>query len=334
MSLTVAVLHNLRREAAHPGASGEAAGLEAEYDSQETIDALCAAITAAGHRAVPVEADADCITHLRRHRPDIAFNVAEGLPGEGREAQAPAMCAVLGIPHTGSGILTLALCLDKAMAKRVLLQQGVPTPGFREIAPGEPADAGGLRFPLFVKPAREGSSMGISPRSVVHDPAELRQQVAAVHAAYNEPALVEEFLAGREFTVGLLGNGAAVRVLPITEINYGAIPAGYPPVYTYQFKKEWDEDRFYLLPAPTDADLLERLTATALAAYRAVGCADVGRIDLRLDPAGQPHVLEINPLPGMAPGFSDLPRQADAAGLGYAGLVRTILEAAMARHGL
>jgi len=330
VGLSIAVLHNLRRLRNRPGDTGEAAGLEAEYDTQETVDALCAALEAAGHRAVAIEADADCVQHLRQRRPDLVFNVAEGLPAEGREAQAPALCDLLGIPYTGSGVLTLALCLDKAMAKRVLLQQGIPTPAFRLVRPGEPAGASGLRFPLFVKPVGEGTSMGISPHSVVHDPAELDRQVRAVHGAYRQAALVEEFLEGREFTVGLLGNGP-VTVLPITEINYGALPAGYPPVYTYQFKKEWEEDRYYFLPAPLDEALQRRVAETALAASGALGCRDVSRIDLRLDRAGVPHVLEINPLPGMAPGVSDLPKQADAAGLGYGGLVCAIVEAALRR---
>ena len=333
MGLRVAVLYNLRRQALHPGDAGEGASLEAEYDTRETVDALLAAIEAEGHAAVPVEADLECLERLRRDRPDLAFNIAEGLPGAGREVQAPAMCEMLGLPHTGAGVLALALCLDKGMAKRVLRHEGVPTPGFRVVRRGEPAEPGGLRFPLFVKPLREGSSMGISPRSVVRDAAELDQQVAAVHGAFGEPALVEEFLPGREFTVSVLGN-AEPECLPVTEINYRALPPGYPPVYTYEFKKEWDDDRFYLCPAPTGPELLGLLREAALATYRALGCLDVARVDLRLDGAGAPHVLEINPLPGMAPGFSDLPRQADVAGIGYQGLVRRILEAARARHRL
>ncbi len=333
MGLKVAVLFNLRRETPRPGDTGERASLQAEYDTQDTVDALVAAIEAAGHAAVAVEADAACACRLKREKPDIAFNVAEGLPGGGREAQVPVLCEMAGIPYTGSGVLTLALCLDKAMTKRVLLQSGVPSPGFRVWRPGESPDVEALRFPLFVKPVREGSSMGVSPSSVVCDARELRAQVAAVHAAYAQPALVEEFLPGREFTVGMVGN-ADVTFLPITEIDYGQVPAGYPPVYTYQFKKEWDEDRFYACPARVDATLLARLRSTALTTYRAVDCLDVGRVDIRLDADGVPHVLEINPLPGMAPGFSDLPRQADAAGIGYARLVRRILEAAMTRYGL
>ena len=333
MPLRVAVLHNLRRAAARPGDTGEAAPLDAEYDSRETVEALCAALEASGHSAAPVEADAACVDALRRLRPDIAFNVAEGLPGEAREAQAPAVCQLLGIPHTGSGVLALALCLDKAMAKRVLRHEGLPTPAFGVTPPGAEPDARGLRFPLFVKPLREGTSMGISARSVVADEAELRARVAAVHRAYREPALVEEFLGGREFTVGVLGN-APPRALPITEINYGALPPGHPAVYTYQFKKEWDDPRFYLLPAPVAEGLRRELEEAALGAFRALGCLDVARVDLRLDAAGMPQILEVNPLPGLAPGFSDLAKQADADGLGYRGLVAAILDAAAARAGL
>lgn len=333
MGLKVAVLYNLRREILHHGDAGDTASLEAEYDTQETVDALLAAVEQAGHGAIPIEVDLDCLANLRRHRPDIAFNIAEGLPGPGREAQAPAMCEMAGVPHTGSGVLTLALGLNKAMTKRVLLQHGIATPAFRVIPPDTTASTAGLRFPLFVKPVREGSSMGISPRSVVRTPEELAAQVNSIHAAYNQPALVEEFLEGREFTIGILGN-AEPTVLPITEINYAALPAGYPPVYTYQFKKEWEDDRLYPCPAQVDGALERALKDTALATYRAVNCLDVGRVDLRLDAAGVPHVLEINPLPGMAPGFSDLPRQADAAGMTYPELVRTILDRAIARYGL
>jgi D-alanine-D-alanine ligase len=333
MPLCVAVLYNLRREGGSPGDSGEAAPLEAEYDTQETVDALCAAVEASGHRVAPVEARQDCMEALRRLRPDLAFNIAEGLPGDAREAQAAVLCDMLGIPHTGSGVLSLALCLDKGMTKRVLRHEGVPTPAFAVVPPGARPDARGLRFPLFVKPLREGTSMGISPRSLVADEAELRAQAATIHRTYHEPALVEEFVGGREFTVGLLGNGAP-RVLPITEINHGALPPGYPPVYTYQFKKEWDDDRFYLLPAPLAGGLRGRVETAAVAAFRALECLDVARVDVRLDAGGEPQVLEINPLPGMAPGLSDLPKQADAAGLGYDGLVRAILDAAIARLGL
>lgn len=327
--MRVAVAYNLRRGTA----AGPAPDLQAEYDTQDTVDALVGALAALGYDVVPVEADLGCMARLAAERPDLVFNVAEGLPGDSREAQVPVLCDLLGIPHTGSRVLTLALCLHKATCKRVLRDCGVPTPDFAVVPPGDRPLAVELPPPLLVKPVHEGSSMGVGPEALVRTAAELERQVRFVHAAYRQPALVERFLPGREFTVGLIGN-EDVTVLPVTEINYGAVPPGYPRVYTYQFKKEWDDPRFYRCPAAVSPELLARLQQTALAAYRCTGCLDVARIDLRLDEHGNPHCLDVNPLPGMAPGFSDLPRQADVAGLGYRGLVRAIVDAARLRHGL
>ena len=330
--MRVAVTYNLRRGAL-PGADGGArVGVQAEYDTEETVLALCAALEAGGHQAPRVEADADFPARLAALRPDFVFNIAEGSGGPGREAQVPAVCELLGLPYTGSGVLALALGLDKAMTKRVLTACGVPTPRFVVVPPGVAFDAPDLQPPLFVKPLAEGSSMGVTPRSLVHDQAAAATQVAEVHAAYGEPALVEAFLPGREFTVGLLGNRSP-QVLPIMEIDFAAVPPGYPPVYTYQFKREWDADRFYRCPAPLEAGLQRELQRLALAAFAALGCRDVGRVDLRLDARGQAQVIEVNPLPGLVPDFSDLPRQAAVAGMGYAQLVAAILDHARTRRG-
>ncbi len=330
--MRVAVTYNLRREVL-PGAEGGArVGVQAEYDTEETVAALCGALAVGGHQPLRVEAEPGFPARLAALRPDFVFNVAEGAGGPGREAQVPAVCELLGLPYTGSGVLALALGLDKAMTKRVLSACGVPTPRFVVVPPGMELNAADLRPPLFVKPLSQGSSMGVTPRSLVRDHAAAAAQVAEVHAAYGEPALVEAFLPGREFTIGILGNGAP-QVLPIMEIDFGAVPPGYPPVYTYQFKREWDADRFYRCPAPLEAGLQRELQRLALAAYAALACRDVARVDLRLDAAGQPQVIEVNPLPGMVPGFSDLPRQAAVAGMGYAELVVGILDHARARCG-
>ncbi len=329
--MRVAVTYNLRRGAPSGADDGARVGVQAEYDTEETVLALCAALEAGGHEAPRVEAEADFPARLSALRPDFVFNIAEGSGGPGREAQVPAVCELLGLPYTGSGVLTLALALDKAMTKRVLSACGVPTPPFCVVPPGMAFAALGLQPPLFVKPLAEGSSMGVTPRSLVRDREAAAAQVAEIHAAYGEPALVEAFLPGREFTVGLLGNRRP-RILPIMEIDFGAVPPGYPPVYTYQFKREWDADRFYHCPAGLEAGLERELERLALAAYEALGCQDVCRVDLRLDALGRPQVIEVNPLPGMVPGFSDLPRQAAAAGMGYAQLVATILDEARARR--
>lgn len=331
MKLTVGLTFNLSTAQSVP--EGAPPDLLAEYDSETTVQAIAGAIRAAGHDVVLIEADPDAYQKLRNLRPDIVFNVAEGLRGTSRETHIPAMLEMLDIPYTGSSILSLALSFDKAAAKKVLAHHGVPTPRFLTVEPGGPIGAHGLRFPLFVKPAREGSSMGISPDSLVYGEAELAERICFVHTVYRQAALVEEFVGGREFTLGIVGN-AEPTVLPIMEILFDRVPPAHGPIYSYQFKQEWDDWAHYSCPAEADAELAALLRATAIQAFGALGCSDVSRVDIRLDAHGTPQVLEINPLPGLVPGFSDLCRSAEKAGWDYHRLVGNILQAALERHGL
>lgn len=348
MSLRIALLFNLRpQEAPPPDAPPD---VHAELDDEQTVLAIADALRQGGHQVTLLEATPDIFSWLPKQRIDLVFNITEGLQGSCREAQVPAFLEMLGIPFTGASALTLALTLDKPTAKKVFTYHGVATPRFFTVPPGQsvqqawraaasrwraapdtPADD--LPFPLFVKPAREGSSIGITPASVVYDEAALVDRVAGVHTRYGQAALVEEFLPGREFTVGIVGNGDPLA-FPILEINYDAIPPGHGPVYSYQFKQEWDDDQLYLCPAPVEPTLADALREAALAAFRVTRCRDVARVDLRLDAAGVPHVLEINPIPGLVPDFSDLPRMAKAAGWSYAALVNRIVAEAAARAGL
>lgn len=331
MGLRVGLLYNLGKDEL-PG-EDEPPDIHAELDGEETIESLTDAISQAGHEVMKVEANEFAWPILRNGRLDIVFNMAEGLGGESRESHFPAILEMLGIPYVGSGILSLALSLDKPMAKRVFRAEGIPTPAFEVVETGAVADARHLRYPLFVKPAHEGSSMGIGPTSVVGDRPALDQMVAHVHRWYRQPALVEEFLSGREFTVGILGNGEP-HFLPIIEVNFEPCPPDHGRVYSYQFKREWDDGKYYLCPAPVTAVEMELLRSTALRGSRALGCLDVVRVDLRLDEDGVPNVLEVNPLPGMRPGFSDLPRMAEVAGMTYPELVNRILDEALVRYGL
>lgn len=311
MGLTVGLMFNLGKN--EPPEEGEPPDAHAELDSEQTVKAIAAALESVGHEVALIEGDEEAYLKLRQVRPDIVFNICEGLRGESRESHIPAMLEMLGIPYAGSGVLALALTLNKAAAKKMLLYHGVPTPPFCTIAPGEPISWDGLRFPLFVKPANEGSSMGITPDSKVNTPAELVDRVRYVHDMYHQPALVEEFVDGREFTVGMVGN-ANPTIFPVIEINYNIVPADHGNIYSYQFKKEWDADDYYLCPAPVDEATELLLKRTALAAFRALGCVDVGRVDIRLGSDGVPYVLEVNALPGLSPGFSDLCRQAGKGG--------------------
>lgn len=335
MPLNVGLLFNLGKH--DPPAEDEPPDAHAELDAEGTVLAVAEALRSGGYRVRLIEGDEGCYTRLRRAKLDVAFNMCEGIRGAAREAQVPAMLEMLGIPYTGSGPLSLAIALDKPTTKKVLSYHGVPTPRFRSIPPdagGNPSGwVAGLRYPLFVKPAHEGSSMGVGPESIVSDPDELAARVQHVHRWYRQDALVEEYIAGREFTVGLLGNDRPAA-LPVMEINFAAVPEAHGRVYSYQFKRDWDADRYYLCPAPVDEDLRERLVRAALAAYRAIDCLDVARVDLRLDDAGEPHVLEINPIPGLTPNFSDLPRMAAVARMSYEALICGILEHALRRYGL
>ena len=315
----------------------------AELDSADTIAAMSAALEAGGHQVIPLDVDDEVCRKLRDTAADIVFNVVEGLRGESREAQLPALCEMLGIPYTGSSVLTLATCLDKARTKEVLAFHGVGTAPFQVIRGPDAALDPRLRFPLIVKLLHEGSSMGLSPSSIVDDPAALRRQVAAVWEQYREPLLIEEFIEGREFTVGVLGN-AAPLVLPIAEYAFKD-PHGIvlfvpdDPVATALAAARGETLPAFtamhttLCPAEVDAGLAQQIRDTALAVYRALGIRDWGRMEMRLGPDDRLYVLDVNPIAGIDPSYT-LPRQARAAGMTYADLVNTILNYALARYGL
>lgn len=340
MGYTVGVLYNLRRvngTAITDDSSGfddeddEPPDSDAEYDSETTVLAVAEALRQAGHRPVCIEGDQTFLEAIRSHPIDIAFNMCEGLRGESRESHIPSILEMLGIPYTGSGVLSLALSLDKPAAKKMFIYHGVNTPRFEVFEPGVSPLGTSLRFPCFVKPAHEGSSMGVTPSSRVCDEVDLAREVARIHRLYKQEALVEEYIDGREFTVGILGNEEPV-FLPIMEINFSECPQPHKGIYSRLFKAQWSDDSYYLCPAPISEDVAEALRNIALSAFRALGCRDVARVDIRVDRYGVMYVLEINPLPGLAPGFSDLPRMAEAGGISYFTLVNTILENAIDRY--
>jgi D-alanine-D-alanine ligase len=309
----------------------------AEWDDPATIDAVAAALGRAG-TVIRLEADADFPQRLREARPDIVFNIAEGLHGANREAQVPAICEFFDIPYTGSDPLTLSLALDKCRAKEAFVARGVPTPPFL-VASALPLPVK-IPLPALVKPLYEGSSKGIPAHAYCTTREGVARRVAEVVAEYRQPALIEAFLPGREFTCAILGNGEGARALPLVEIRFEALPAGAPPIYGYEAKWIWDTTESPLeifdCPAPLEPALREEIERTALAAYHALGCRDWGRVDLRLDASGRPQVIEINPLPGILPDprqNSCFPKAARAAGIGYEELILGVLETALARYG-
>lgn len=329
MGLKVALLYNLKEEIQE--SEDDPPDSQAELDSESTVHAIRDALELAGCEVTCLEGGPSAVFRLANSNFDLAFNICEGRKGRNREAQMPAILEMIGIPYTGSDVLTLAVSLDKAATKKLLSYDGIPTPNFQVFhSPTEPVDPH-LRFPLFVKPVHEGSSMGISSSSKVNDEAELRRQVDYICRAYHQPALVEEFVAGREFTIGVIGNGAELRTLPIMEIDFSKVPEEANNIYTYQFKKEWTARENFLCPAPLNEDVAERMRRIAVRAFASIGCRDYARIDFRLSNDGIPYVIEINPLPGMAPGYSDFPVSAEAAGLTFPLLIAEILKTALAR---
>lgn len=303
-----------------------------EFDSEETIDAIREVLQNEGHQVFKLGGGVDLLDRLRSLSLDIVFNIAEGIRGRNREAHIPALLEFLNIPYTGSDPLTLSLTLDKAMAKKMVSSEGVPTPGFKKIETLNDLQNLNLRYPLFVKLCYEGSSKGIRLDSKISDPAHLREKVTWLLETYGSPVLVEEFVSGPEFTVGILGNSEPM-VLGVMQIEI----KGSPPeeaIYSLEIKREWEEKVRYHCPPLISNDLKKRIEEVALRAYRVLDCRDVSRVDIRVGSDGVPYFLEINPLPGLSPIYGDLPIMARHMGWEYSQLVKTIFHHALKRYGL
>lgn len=348
----VALLANLKKNA--PTWAGMSPDHWDDLDSEETIAAITAALEIGGHRVTFLEGDAALADHLRQIKPDICFNITEGHFGDSREAHIPAMLEMLRLPYTGSRILTLALSLDKPMTKRVLSYHNLPTPPFQVFERlNEPLDPQ-MDFPLFVKPSREGTGMGISAQSIVCNREQLLKQMRQLFDRYDQPVLVERFIEGREVTVGVVGNlsspvawrlpedeqarrvSRGLHFLPPLEVDMSRYPAEEAGVYTNRIKTELAHEFHYLCPAPLTQGQVEELNWLTASTFRITGCMDVARVDFRLDSSddNKPYILEINPLPGLNPEYSDLAIEASADGWSYEELVNRILDEAAERQGL
>lgn len=314
----------------------------AEWDSPTTIAAVESALSRLG-KVVRLEATDDFPERLREARPDIVFNLAEGLHGVNREAHVPAICEFYAIPYTGSDPFTLSLCLDKARTKETLTFHGIPTPRFAVVRKAEELEAvaATLSLPLFVKPLHEGSSKGITDGSLCRDRAHLLSQTEFLLESYGQPVLVEEYLPGKEFTCAVLGNGEEATVLPIVGMNFKSLPKGALPIYSFDAKFVWDRPEkpleIFQCPARITSALQASIEKVTLDAFHVLGCRDWARIDVRLDAAGVPNVLEVNPLPGILPDPADnscLPKAARAAGISYEELIQSCVKYAAARQGV
>jgi D-alanine-D-alanine ligase len=344
----IAVLANIKDES-KPKPEGVPPDAFADFDHIETVDALRAALETDGHATVFIPADRNLPYALREEKPDICFNNAEGLGGDAREAQVPALLEMLAIPYTGSRVLTNGISLDKTLTKRIWRDRRLPVAPFQEFQFGDEPLRSDLKFPLFVKPAREGTGMGVDMKAIVRDERELRERAQYIINVYQQPALVETFLPGREFTVGILGRADAKRYsnhpewyekdgfhrFPILELD--TTRSDEPWVYTNEAKsKEVGADGVpgFFCPADIEPELAKKLKYLALRAHLLLNALDVSRTDIRLDDEGNPRLIEINTLPGLTPDYSDLCLQAKAEGIRYEDLVLEILYLGASRWGM
>ena len=320
--------------------------IAAEYDDFETINDIKLVLESQGHIAAFIPADLNLTQALMEQRPDICFNIAEGLGGESREAQVPAILEFLRIPYTCSRVLANAISLNKTLTKRIWRDNRLPVAPFQEFISGNEKIQPDLEFPLFVKPSREGASIGIELSSIAHNEGELRRYAKLIISNFKQPALVENYLPGREFTIGLLGNTQNKRhpdfyshngfhFFPITEVDTSKSLT--PGVYSKTLKKKDvgdPEGVETLCPASIDIDLQQKLYRLALQAHNSIGALDISRTDIRLDANGEPVLIEINTLPGLTRDFSDICLQTKAEGIAYSDLILEILYLGATRWGM
>lgn len=313
----------------------------AEGDSQETIKAIIEAFVSKGHYVLGMESDELLKCPFENFRPDLVFNIAEGLFGDFRESFIPMICEKYNIPYTGSDPLTLSICLNKARAKEILSYYLVPNPTFQIFYPLEEIYLKDFDFPAIVKPVSEGSSKGIFNDSVVNNVQMAKRKIKENILKYKQPVILEKFLTGAEYTLAIWGNGDDIEVLPIVAIKYSSLPEGAQPIYSYEAKWIWDtpEKPLEIFQCPADLPVLlkERIEDIAKDAYHVLQIRDWCRIDIRLDESGIPNILELNPLPGILPNPEEnscFPKAARTAGYSYSDMLNKVVKIAAKRYGL
>jgi D-alanine-D-alanine ligase len=333
--LKVALLVNLAHNAPDLGEDAPNDRL-VELDYAEDVGAYANGIEALGHEVVFHEGNGELFRFLPQYQPDICFNVCEGLVGESREAHVPAILEMLGYRYTGPTPLAAALTQDKPTTKRILDYYNLPTPHFQVFRTPDDEPQPELRYPLFVKPQHEGTGMGIKNDSIAHNAKQLRNTVARVITHYRQPALVEEFIAGIDLTCGLIGNieySKDIHFFPISQPDFSGYPAELAQVYSSAHKVDYAEYYRYHCPAPISPVLAEQVRDLTLQTFAVTGCRDYARVDFRLTPSGELHILEINALPGITP-HSDLTLMAQVQNISHTQLVGMVLTAALRRYGM
>jgi D-alanine-D-alanine ligase len=330
--MKVALTYNLKKKDA-----SKPADYFSECDSPETVNAIISALQAKGHSVEAIDVEYPRIfSYFKQNPVDIVFNIAEGRSGKFRESEIPAFLDYMDIPYTGSSTFSLALALNKALTKKILVAEGIPTPRFQLFTSASEALDEQLRFPLIAKPNCEGSAKGINKANVVYNKEELYTRISETLKDYKQEVLVEEFIEGKELTVGILENVKTV-ILPILEIDFSGCKESGEFFYSWRMKEFQGNQEMGLIPAfhcpaRLEKQMEAKVKETALRTHHAVGCFDISRTDIRLDAHGVPYVLEINPLPGLNPRESNFPLMAYAAGMKYEDLIDAILMSASKRR--
>lgn len=334
--MKIGLAYDLKEEVlANRGQSSKAAPDDAleEYDSVETILGLSSAIESQGHSVVRLSGGREFLSRVANNKVDIVFNISEGLGSyRSREAQVPSVLEMLDIPYTGADPQCLAVCLDKPLTKQIVCSAGIPTPEWSVICdPATLRDTDWTKFPFpaFVKPAYEGSSKGVRLRSRVETSEELIEVVSSVLSGYQQPVMVERFVAGEEITVGIVGN-APPALVGIMRVVPKKKTANF--VYSLEVKRDWENLVEYECPARLSEAVLRQITEFSLRAFDVLGCRDFARVDFRVGEDGVAYFLEINPLAGLNPKSSDLPIMARKMGWKYESLIAAILDAALERY--
>ena len=336
IKLTVALLYNVRHH--YPDLADPRTQLEVDFDDLPAIKWMIRHLESCGYSVIPIEANQHAYPKLYKYKNaiNLAFNYAEGIFGQDRECQLPAMLEMLQIPYLGSGPLTCALLFNKAKTKEVLLANGIPTPPFQVFVSPKEKRHSNLKYPLLVKPVSQGSSAGITNDSVVHSDRELKYRIESCIDLFKGPAMAESFLSGKEFSIPMIGNPP--RFLPAIESKHSKLPKCYSHIDSLEVKWFYEEsgEIHFECPAKTSRALLKRLHDICLDAWTVLGIRDWTRIDLRCNEKGVPFFLEANSPAGLAPPESSLssylPYSARSAGISYTELLRKLVETALSRY--
>ncbi|MDZ7741513.1 MAG: D-alanine--D-alanine ligase [Bacteroidota bacterium] len=325
--MRIGLTYDLKEDYLKMGLSPEEA---AEFDSIETIDAIERVLQDMGFSTERLGNAYSLLEMLgKAKRWELVFNICEGLHGAGREAQVPAILELFNIPYVFSDVLCLSLSLHKGMCKHVVRDHAIPTADFQVIRSVSEGSKIKLPYPLFVKPVAEGTGKGISPGSFVENESQLKLQLEYLLETFRQEVLVEVYLPGREFTAGLIGSNDDSRCIGVMEVNFKRTHAAN--TYSFENKLEYQHHVYYTKP---EAEVIRKCEEVALASWKALGCRDGGRVDLRMDAGGTPNFIEVNPLAGLHPEHSDLPILARMFGMDYKSLIRNMVFSALNRYQL